>query len=189
MRAPRFAAAGPVVLLKRDKDTDAGGGGGLEIRELRRAGEAEAAAAIMAATDPWVRLGRSYADTLRAATDPAANSFVAVTPVGDGNDVVGVVIVQELLVFSGYVRAVAVRPDWRNRGVGRALLAHAEERIFRTWPNVFLCVSSFNADARRLYQQLGYETIGEIREFIIPGAGEFLMRKTRGPVRTYRGQG
>ena len=161
-------------------------GGKFEIRELCGTAEAEAAARIMTTTDPWVRLGRSYAETLRAATDPAAKPFVAVTPAGGGDDVIGVVLVQELLVFSGYVRALAVRPDWRNRGVGQALLAHAEEHIFRTWPNVFLCVSSFNTDARRLYQRLGYETIGEIREFIIPGAGEFLMRKTRGPVQTYR---
>ena len=167
-------------------DTDPGNaGGGYEIRELRGPDEAEAAAAIMAATDPWQRLGRTHAHTLRAVTDPAATPSVAVAP-GGGDEVIGVVIVQDLLVFSGYIRALAVRADWRNRRVGRALLAHAERHIFRSSPNVFLCVSSFNEDARRLYQRLGYETIGEIREFIIPGEGEFLMRKTRGPIATYR---
>ena len=72
------------------------------------------------------------------------------------------------------------------RGVGRRLLAFAEERIFRESPNVFLCVSSFNAGARRLYLRLGYELIGELKDYIVRGHSELLMRKTRGPLREFQ---
>ena len=112
--------------------------GGFEVRELCGPIEAGAAAAIMASTDPWRRLGRRQAETLAAVTDPAATPFVAVLPAVDGDVVIGVVVVQDLLVFSGYIRALAVAAGWRNRGVGRALLAHAERHIFRASPNVFL---------------------------------------------------
>lgn len=47
-------------------------------------------------------------------------------------------------------------------------------------PNVFLCVSSFNPDARRPYQRLGYEYIGELKDFIVTGHSELIYRKTRG---------
>jgi len=55
----------------------------------------------------------------------------------------------------------------------------------RNSPNCFLCVSSFNTNAQRLYARLGYQRIGELTDFIIPGAGEILMRKTLGPKATF----
>jgi ribosomal protein S18 acetylase RimI-like enzyme len=66
------------------------------------------------------------------------------------------------------------------------LLEFAEERIFRESPNVFLFCSSFNHDAMRLYHRLGYERIGEIKDFVIAGAGEILLRKTIGPLTTFK---
>jgi ribosomal protein S18 acetylase RimI-like enzyme len=67
--------------------------------------------------------------------------------------------------------------------VGTDLIRFAEERIFPTYPNVFLCVSSFNPRARALYERLGYELIGELHDFLIAGHSEFLLRKTTGPIR------
>ena len=71
----------------------------------------------------------------------------------------------------------------RGRGVGTRLVEFAERRIFSETPNVFLCVSSFNPRARALYERLGYELIGELKDYLIEGASEFLMRKTIGPIR------
>ncbi len=62
------------------------------------------------------------------------------------------------------------------------MIAFAEERIFQNHPNVFLCVSSFNPDARRLYERLGYEYIGELKDFIVAGHSELIYRKTLGPM-------
>jgi ribosomal protein S18 acetylase RimI-like enzyme len=76
-------------------------------------------------------------------------------------------------------------PEHRNRGIGARLMTFAEERIFRESPNVFLCVTTFNTDAQRFYQRLGYRRIGVIEDFAIEGAGEILMRKTTGPQATF----
>ena len=64
----------------------------------------------------------------------------------------------------------------------------AEERIFTESPNVFLCVSSFNAEGERLYEREGYEMIGELKDYIVGGHSEILMRKTLGPMEGFSRQ-
>jgi [ribosomal protein S18]-alanine N-acetyltransferase len=156
-----------------------------QINVRRAAGEADASscASIMAATDPWKRLGRGYDDTFRLVTDPQVEVSVAVTP---EEEVVGLVIIRMIPVFKGYISAIAVHENWRGRGIGTMLLEYAEQRIFRESPNVFLCCSSFNHDAMRLYLRLGYQKIGEMKDFIAAGSGEVLMRKTIGPISTFK---
>lgn len=50
--------------------------------------------------------------------------------------------------------SVAVRPRWRNQGIGTALLL----RLVETLPRVSLSVDSRNP-AVRLYEQLGFEVV------------------------------
>jgi ribosomal protein S18 acetylase RimI-like enzyme len=156
-----------------------------QVHIRRAVGEADASscASIMAATDPWKRLGRSYDDTFRIVTDAGVEAFIAVTA---DEEVTGVVVIRMMPVFKGYIAALTVHENWRNNGIGTMLLEFAEQRIFRESPNVFLCCSTFNHDAMRLYLRLGYQRIGEIKDFIIPGAGEVLLRKTIGPLTTFR---
>jgi ribosomal protein S18 acetylase RimI-like enzyme len=49
--------------------------------------------------------------------------------------------------FVGYIQTVCVAPAERSHGLGTELIRFAEERIFRRFPNVFMCVSSFNTRA------------------------------------------
>jgi ribosomal protein S18 acetylase RimI-like enzyme len=149
-----------------------------EIRPLADDAEAHACATIMATSDPWITLGRSYDRCLATARDSALERYVAIS---DG-EIVGFVLLSMQGSFTGYIKSIAVREDWRGRGVGTALLAFAEQRILRDSPNVFICVSSFNHRAHALYERLGYETIGELRDFIVQGYHERLMRKTTGPL-------
>jgi ribosomal protein S18 acetylase RimI-like enzyme len=62
------------------------------------------------------------------------------------------------------------------------LLEFAEQRILKESPNVFMCVSSFNHGARRLYERQGYKVVGELTDYIVEGYSEILLRKTRGPL-------
>lgn len=149
-----------------------------EIRPLADDSEAQACATIMATSDPWITLGRTFDRCLVTVRDTALERYVAI----DNGEVVGFVLISMRGTFSGYVKSIAVREDWRGRGLGSALLAFVEERIFRETQNVFICVSSFNVRAQALYSRLGYETVGDLRDFIARGYDERLLRKTIGPL-------
>jgi ribosomal protein S18 acetylase RimI-like enzyme len=151
---------------------------GLTVAPLAGESQARACATIMSTSEPWVTLERGYEASLATISDPTREVLV----VTDGAEVVGFTILNMRGAFVGYIQTVALREDWRGRGVGSRLVQLAEERIFRESPNVFLCVSSFNQRAKSLYQRLGYEVIGELKDYIVRGHSEWLLRKTRGPL-------
>ena len=134
---------------------------------------------MMCATEPWITIGRSFDESLAIVQDPMQEVYIAV----DGSQLLGFIVIMMKGAFTGYIRSVCVDTVARSRGIGTNLVQFAEERIFRESPNVFLCVSSFNPRARALYERLGYEYIGELKNYIIDGASELLMRKTTGPLR------
>ena len=150
-----------------------------EIRPLANDDEARGCAAMMCATEPWITIGRTFDESLAIVQDPAQEVYVA----ADGDQLLGFILIMMRGAFTGYIRSICVDGSARSRGIGTKLMNFAEERIFRETPNVFLCVSSFNPRARALYERLGYEFIGELKNYIIDGASEFLMRKTIGPLR------
>jgi len=149
----------------------------VSIHPLQTAEEARACARIMATSEPWLTLRRSFDDCLRLVSDPAKEVYVAYAR----SALVGFVILHLRGPFNGYLQTIAVFPESRRQGIGQTLIRFAEQRIFRESPNVFLCVSSFNADARKLYARLGYDQVGELKDYLVEGYSEILMRKTLGP--------
>jgi [ribosomal protein S18]-alanine N-acetyltransferase len=159
----------------------------LPIRRLASDAEVRACAEIMSTSDPWVTLGRTFEESCRILRDPAREVHVALEREGEGEPamprVAGfTIIIMQGGPFVGYIQSVAVHERWRGKGLGTALIAFAERRILRDKPNVFICVSSFNARARRLYERLGYKVVGELKDFVVRGHSEFLLRKTTGPL-------
>jgi [ribosomal protein S18]-alanine N-acetyltransferase len=146
--------------------------------------QARACAEIMATTDPWLTLGRTFDESYRIIRDPAREVYVALEEQGADRPprVAGFTIIVMQGPFVGYIQSVAVHEAWRGRGLGTALIAFAERRILREQPNVFMCVSSFNTGARRLYERLGYQVVGELTDFVVRGHSEILLRKTTGPL-------
>lgn len=134
---------------------------------------------MMCSTDPWITIGRTYEECLASIRDPTREIHLAY----EGNDLRGFIMINMRGPFIGYIQAICVDAAARGSGIGTKLIEFAEKRIFAQTPNVFLCVSSFNLRARALYERLGYTLVGELKDFIIPGASEFLMRKTIGPLR------
>ena len=149
----------------------------IKIERLRDEAEARACAMLMVTTDSWITLKREFEQAFALVNDSAKEVYVARA----GTALVGHIVVNMQGPFAGYIQALVIGPEWRNRGIGARLVRFAEERIFRDSPNVFLCVSSFNQRAQQFYARLGYERIGELRDYVIPGASEFLMRKSVGP--------
>lgn len=130
----------------------------------------------MAGSEPWVTLGRSYEASLALIRAPGKEVYVAHLD----ERLAGFLILDMHGAFTGYIQTVCVAPECRGQGLGSRLVEWAEARIFRDSPNVFMCVSSFNEGAFRLYRRLGYEVVGELRDYLVRGHSEILLRKTRG---------
>jgi ribosomal protein S18 acetylase RimI-like enzyme len=134
----------------------------------------EWAAGLMAASEPWITLGRGI-DSCRAACQrPECLIFVA----RDAHDRCGFGLVNPRGVAGApYLAAIAIAPEWRSHGVGAALMAYCEGHAALTSRHFFLCVSSFNTRARAFYLRHGYRRVGEFEDYIIDGASELLMYK------------
>lgn len=154
----------------------------VEIRRLENADEAEACTKMMAESEPWRTLGRDYEASLKIVSDSSHEVYLALW---DG-EIVGFVVVSMTGAFVGYVKSIYTVPEWRSRGIGSRLMSFVEDRIFREAPNVFICVSDFNEDAQRLYRRLGYEVVGELKDYLISGKSEILMRKTIAPLAEFK---
>lgn len=147
------------------------------IRPMRAAGRGWAAD-VMANSEPWLTLGRGRADALRLLRNWRKQCFI----VRSGGERAGFLVLDLNGPLGGYVQPIGVAPQMRGRGIGTAALRWAEARIFKKHRNVLLCVSSFNRGAQRLYRRLGYEVVGRLRDFVVRGHDEILMRKTLGPL-------
>ena len=149
-----------------------------DMVKLRTEDEARACASIIAGSEPWITLRVDFDTVFRKIMEPVRETYLAVRE----GQVIGLVILRLDGPFPGYVQTLGVHPQWRGRGVGARLLRLAEDRIFSVSPNMFICVSSFNPRARKLYERMGFEEVGPLKDFIVPGHDEILLRKSRGPL-------
>jgi len=134
-------------------------------------------AMMMAKTDPWITLGMDYNKCLKAFDGQCKEIYV----VENKDGVIGFVILQVCGSFAGYIQTICIGSGHRGKGYGKRLLQFCEERILKISPNIFICVSSFNKSAFRLYKEFGFRKIGEMENFVKEGFTELLMRKTFGP--------
>jgi ribosomal-protein-alanine N-acetyltransferase len=136
--------------------------------------EREWAAGLMASSDPWLTLGRGLEACRKACSLPGYELLVARA----GGEPQGFALVHPRGVAGApYLASIAVAQAARGRGVGGRLLAFVEDRYRLEARHFFLCVSSFNAGARRLYERSGYEAVGVLEDYVIDGASEILMHK------------
>lgn len=151
------------------------------VRRSRDTADLTICAAMMAESEPWVTLGMGYNELLDMVSDPCREVYLAHVD----ESILGFVVVEMKGAFTGYIKSICVSSLHRGRGVGGKLMAYAEHRIFREKPNVFLCVSSFNVAAQGFYRRLGYEIVGELKDYLVSGYSEILMRKTIAPLRAF----
>ena len=128
----------------------------------------------MAGSDPWVTLGRGLDACRAVCTRPGYELYVARK---DGEPRGFALVHPRGVAGSPYLASIAVAAEARGGGVGRRLLAFAEDRFRPGARHFFLCVSSFNEGARRLYERQGYVAVGVLEDYVIDGASEILMHK------------
>ena len=153
----------------------------MKITRLRLGRDKNAAAALMAASDPWRKLGLRKEHCAKTFSVPFRETWAA----REGKAIAGFVVITMYGTFRGYIQVLFVAPGFRSAGLGEALMRFAEAKIFARTPNVFLCVSSFNKGASRFYRRLGYRKAGLLKDFLIKGSDEMLLRKTKGPLRDF----
>lgn len=143
-----------------------------------RAADRVWAAELMANSEPWLTLGRGRADALTLLRNRRKQCFLVCS---DGERA-GFLVLDLHGPLGGYIQTIGVAPEVRGHGIGSAALAWAEALIFKQHRNVLLCVSSFNRGAQRLYRRAGYEVVGRLRDYVVAGHDEILLRKTLGPL-------
>lgn len=138
-----------------------------------------AAAAILgpglAAIDPWARV-RFPADAMTgflAASEPGAVRY----EVRIEDALAGALVVRLPWLHGPYLHVIGLLPQAQGRGVGARALHWLEAEARGRYRNVWLCVSAFNADARRLYERMGYTVAGRLDDLVYDGLDELLMRK------------
>ncbi len=155
------------------------------IRPFRSA-DIRACAAIVAQTEPWKSLGEGIDFVRLVRREQRENAAYVYTT---GTIVSGFIIFTPYPVFArgGYLRAIAVNPEMRKKGIGRKLLTLAEKKTAFFSPNFYLCVSSFNRKAQAFYKKLGYTRVGKIPGLIIPHASEHIYwKQLKRPAKAYR---
>lgn len=132
-------------------------------------------AALMASSEPWITLGRDLGSCRDALRRPGTDLFVARNMENDRP--AGFVLIAPYgMAGSPYIASIAIAPEMRGRGIGSELLRFAERR-FAGRAHLFLLVSSFNQNAQRLYLRQGYERVGELKDYCVPGQSELIFHK------------
>jgi len=141
-------------------------------------------AGLMASNEPWITLQRTCEDSVKLVEDPISEVYL----LKNDQQRIGFIMIKMKGGFTGYIQNIALSEEARGKGIGEAAIRHIEEIIFQSTPNVFICASSFNLGAQKLYQRLGYEIVGILKDYIIKGHDEVLMRKTKGPIHNFKKQ-
>jgi ribosomal protein S18 acetylase RimI-like enzyme len=127
---------------------------------------------LMVENDPWKKYECSEEWCRRVLGWRSSSLYIA-----DRERAAGFLLLhQRGFLGSPYIAAIAVAEEFRGARVGSALIEFAEQE-FRPARHAFLCVASFNARARQLYERHGYRVTGELKDFMAEGTSEFLMCK------------
>jgi len=76
-----------------------------------------------------------------------------------------------------WIATIAVLPEFRRQGIGRALLEACEKQL--PTPTVRLCVRTSNAEAIQMYQNSGYYQLEVWNRYYLDGETAIVMEKIR----------
>lgn len=140
---------------------------------------------LLLTTEPWTTLRYDDGD-VQTIVRSAQRDHLLVARLDDR--IIGFALSAPGVLLGEYLKILVVDDCCRSLGIGRRLMQALEERAFRCWPNVYLCVSDFNRSARQFYHRLGYEEVGVLKDLLLPGKDEVLMRKSIAAWRRFKGR-
>jgi ribosomal protein S18 acetylase RimI-like enzyme len=136
--------------------------------------EREWCARVMASNEPWITLRRDL-DGCRATLDRAGTELFTARD-QEGRALGWILLAPFGFAASPYIASIGVAPEARGQGVGSQLMTFAEQH-FAGRGHLFLLVSSFNQRAQHFYREHGYQFIGELKDYIVPGHSELIFQK------------
>lgn len=97
----------------------------------------------------------------------------------ENRNTVGFMRIDDVGMFSKFpfLRLIAVKHEYRCNGFGTEMLGLYEAKFRNKSDRVFLCVSSLNDKAKKLYTSLGYNEVGKIDGLYKKGKTEYIMMK------------
>jgi ribosomal protein S18 acetylase RimI-like enzyme len=148
---------------------------GARLIALDPARAGELAAAIVA-MKPWSEM--NYPADLMAGFLVSADGGVSRYLVEADQHAAGVVSVRYPWLRGPYLELLALLPAFQRRGIGATVLAWLEEEArLRKARNLWVCASSFNADALRFYERHGFRHAAALPDLVADGYEEILLRK------------
>lgn len=75
---------------------------------------------------------------------------------------------------------IAVSAEMQGRGIGGALMAHAEDKIREAWGRLIVIETSSKPEyekTRRFHLSHSYEVVGRIPDFYAPGDDKLILQK------------
>lgn len=97
----------------------------------------------------------------------------------ENNKTIGFMRIDDVGMFSGFpfLRLIAVNNDYRCKGFGTQMLEIYESKYKGRVNKIFLCVSSFNDRAKKLYAAVGFKEVGRVEGLYKKGTYESIMMK------------
>lgn len=137
--------------------------------------DAEPVATVLAAMDPWLRLGYGAPALARylGGMDTALHRYVARA---EGN-MLGIIGVRFPWLRGPYLEMLAVFPEAQGQGVGGQMVHWMESEARTRAANLWVAVSEFNTHARGFYASMGFAEATVLPGLVKPGFSELLLRK------------
>ncbi len=86
-------------------------------------------------------------------------------------------IIYRIIADEGEILSIAVKPNWRKKGVATKILSNALAEIKKTAKNCFLEVRVSNTEAIRLYEKAGFKIRGIRKNYYqIPEEDALIMQ-------------
>jgi diamine N-acetyltransferase len=144
--------------------------------------EAASLGQALAATEPWARYG-TRADSLTSLIRPASDGGIRLAlRLQKHGAPIGVMAIRHPWLTGPYLQFLAVQPGFQRQGYGHAVLNWFEREARQDGArNLWICAATFNIEAQRLYQLVGFEPVIVLDDLIKPNFDEVLMRKRLTP--------
>lgn len=129
--------------------------------------------------EPWRGLGFKQDGLARFLRRAARGRQVWLATAIGRPSVLGLLVLQPDVLLGNFVAVLAVRPESAGQGIGRRLMASAEDKTFdhRRW--LFVSADATNRAALRFYRKLGFTRVARLPGLVRDDRTEILLRKAR----------